>query len=209
MGNFEDELWTDLLQAHGDGLENAQRPTPRRSRTRPLALTAGAAGVVGVGTVLAITLTATTSVPAYAVTENSDGTVTVTLHDISGVTGINAKLAALGVRARALTPRPDCTEVEHPDPAYRMVNANTDPLAVASNAAQGKVVIQPRAIPVGDTLVLTAADFGHGEFMFSVGMVLDPAPSCEKQDLQPPIISTEIPITTGGMAAVPSPIPSR
>ncbi|HEX4721759.1 MAG TPA: hypothetical protein VH333_04540 [Pseudonocardiaceae bacterium] len=204
MGNFEDELWTDLLRAHGDGLATAQRPAPLRSRTRPLALTAGAAGVVGVGTVLALTLTATTSVPAYAVTENSDGTVTVTLHDISGVTGINAKLAALGVRARAVTPRPDCTEVEHPDPTHRMVNANTDPLAVASNAAQGKVVIQPRAIPVGDTLVLTAKDFGHGSVVFGVGLVLDPAPSCEKQDLQPPIISTEIP---SGMA-VASPIPT-
>ncbi|HEY3608421.1 MAG TPA: hypothetical protein VGL06_13015 [Pseudonocardiaceae bacterium] len=206
MGNFEDELWTDLLQAHGDRLATARRPTSRRSRTGRLALTAGAAGVVGVGTVLAITLTATTSVPAYAVTENSDGTISVTIHDISGITGANAELAALGVRARALTPTPDCTEVLHGDPTHTM--SDTDARTVATNAAQGKVVIQPRAIPVGDTLALTAKDFGNGSSIFMVGLVLDPAPSCVKENLQP-IHVAPIPITPSGVVGAASPTPQR
>jgi hypothetical protein len=207
MGNFEDELWTDLLQAHGDGLATAQRPAQRRARTRPLALTAGAVGVVGVGTVLALTLTATTSVPAYAVTENSDGTVTITLHDISGVTGVNAKLAALGVRARAVTPRPDCMAVEIPDPTDWTANANTNPLTVASNVAQGKVVIQPRAIPVGVTLVLMAEE-GDGRDSFVVGLTLAPAPSCIKGYPQP-VQTSRISVTPSDVVGVPAPIPSR
>jgi len=110
MGNFEDQLWTELANAHGDELAGATRPPARRNRGRPLAMTAGAFGAVGIATTVSLALTATTSTPAYAVTRNHDGTVSVTIHDMIGITGANAELEKLGAPIRrATTPAISCT----------------------------------------------------------------------------------------------------
>ena len=51
-------------------------------------------------TAAALLLGASTSSPAFAVTRNADGTVTVDLMKPSGIAGANERLAAMGVRAQ-------------------------------------------------------------------------------------------------------------
>jgi hypothetical protein len=200
MGKFEDELWTDLMQAHGDQLAATQRPQTRPGRMRPLALTAGAAGVIGVGTAMAIALTATTSAPAYAVTENSDGTISVTIHDVTGVTGANTELAALGVRARALTFGPDCTQQEHPDPTHPRVYGTM----LVRSPTPDEVTIQPSAIPVGDTMVLAAKIADNGRVVVRIGLVLSPAPSCFRIGHPIPVLGPGSTSRTGSASPTPS-----
>ena len=45
---------------------------------------------------------ATTAPAAFAVTDNQDGSVTITLNEITGVSGLNAKLASMGIAVRAV-----------------------------------------------------------------------------------------------------------
>lgn len=172
MGRFEDRLWSDLVQQHGAGLALAQRPAPRRRRTRPALLTGGAVGVLGTATALAFALAATTSTPAFAVTNNSDGTVTVTIHDIAGVAGANAELARLGVRASAVPAVSGCTAPVTREPEYRFAGAlRPDPASYA-------VTIKPSAIPRGDTLVLAAKELSTNRVELGVMLVRGPAPAC-------------------------------
>jgi hypothetical protein len=200
MGKFEDELWTDLMQAHGDELAATQRPLAPRGRVRPLALTAGAASVIALGTAMASTLTATTSAPAYAVTENPDGTVSVTIHDIIGITGANAKLAALGVRARALTFGPDCTQQEHPG----LTHPPAPGTMAVSSSTPDEVTFRPSAIPVGDTLVLAAKVADNGRVAVRIGLVLSPAPSCFRVGHPISVPGQGSPSRTGSAAPTPS-----
>jgi hypothetical protein len=172
MGRFEDRLWSDLVQQHGSELALAPRPAPRRRRTPPALLTGGAAGVLGTATVLALTLDATTSTPAFAVTNNSDGTVTVTIHDIAGVGAANAELARLGVRATAVPAVSGCTAPVTREPEYRFAGA------LRPNAASYAVTIKPGAIPRGDTLVLAARQLSTDRVELGAMLVRGSAPAC-------------------------------
>lgn len=95
----ETEATLHRLLATGPG---AARPDPavhrRRSRYRLVAATT--AGVAALAVALTLVLGTTAESPAYAVTRNSDGTVTVTLLRVSGIAGANQRLASMGVRVR-------------------------------------------------------------------------------------------------------------
>lgn len=76
---------------------------------RPGVLAGTGAGIAAVITALALLLGATANTPAFAVTRNSNGTVTVRVSRLSDIPAAevaraNIKLAALGVRAR-IVPR--------------------------------------------------------------------------------------------------------
>jgi hypothetical protein len=180
MTKFEDALWTDLMDTHGDRLAAAQRPEPKHGTVRPLTLTAGALGAAGAATALALTLTATSGAPAYAVTRNFDGTIRVTIRDIAGVSGANAELAKLGVHARALPYSPECTAAVYPatPPGASAPRPGQPPKPVGDRQrAPDEVTIEPRKIPRGDTLVL-AANVKNGRVQVLSMLVSDPAPSC-------------------------------
>jgi hypothetical protein len=106
-----------------------------------------------VGTILVLLLGATTSPPAFAVNRNADGTVTVKLIKLSGITGANRRLAAIGVRAKIVTAM------------------ETARYVAAQHPCQGKpagtertITFDPKAIPRRQVLVLSAdraAHFGY------------------------------------------------
>jgi hypothetical protein len=174
MGRFDDQLWADLVDEHGPALAVAQRATPPRGRGRPRVLAAvGAFGLVGVVTAVALTLTVTGASPAFAVTRNADGTVTVTIRQIEGVSGANAELARLGVRARAVTPDPGCTS----DPVRARVSAFAGG-ALRPGGGQDAVTISPGLIPVHETLVLVAEQISGGRTAMAAFMVVGSAPNC-------------------------------
>ena len=100
MSEFEDNLWLEVVREHGDELARTERAghTHRRA-IRPQLLAGTTVGLAAVATGAALLFGASTSPPAFAVTRNPDGTVTVNLTRPSGIAGANEKLAAMGVRA--------------------------------------------------------------------------------------------------------------
>jgi hypothetical protein len=107
MSKFEDHLWREVARQHGPDVEHAGRPQPRHTRLRARMLAGGSIlGLAGAGTAAALVLGAASASPAFAVTRNHDGTVTVWVKRSSGIAGANAKLHQLGVRAMVLPQAP-------------------------------------------------------------------------------------------------------
>ena len=103
MSKFTDHLWRDLAREHGATLAHADRPEPGRAGgdrvlRRPRVLAGSTLGLAGVGAVLVLALggSATTS-PAYAVTTNGDGSVTVQINRTSSIVAANNKLVSMGI----------------------------------------------------------------------------------------------------------------
>lgn len=107
MGKFEDQLLSDLLREHGPALAAAERSEERN--TRPIWVAAGA--VVLAGAVTAGVALVSGGTPAFAVSQNSDGSITVSIKDIAAIAPANKELERLGVPIRAVPTRPDCPSV--------------------------------------------------------------------------------------------------
>lgn len=192
MSKVEDRLWSELVRDHASELELAgthRAPRQRRPRLRRTPLAIGGLGLAGAITAATLALTATTGSPAFAVTENEDGWVTLTINELVGVTGANEELAKLGIRARVARYEAGCTAT-HGELVRPAATLSTPPAEqggiVQAVAGQGLAAwrINPSAIPPGDTLSLiaTAEDSTNtGSFAFeSFGSALyrGSAPAC-------------------------------
>ena len=149
MSKFEDRLWRDLVRKHGADLAQMTRPAakpPRRARPRLLAGTS--IGLAVAGTAAALVLSAASSPPAFAVSRNSDGTWTVSIQKLAAVHGANAKLAALGIRARLVVVAQACTVKALPPAAVQAMQlAKAGSGRAAPQVAVAK--LDPRKIPPG------------------------------------------------------------
>lgn len=98
MTKFTDSLWSDLVRDHGPALAHTRRE-PARSRLlrRPHIIAGGSLGLAGAGTALVLALGVASSPPAFAVTTNSNGSVTVQVSQASSLPQANAKLTAMGI----------------------------------------------------------------------------------------------------------------
>jgi hypothetical protein len=173
MSEFEDQLFADLMREHGEVLARTSRPAATRSAApRRVLVAAGAAGLAGaVG--LGVAAIGTGS-PAYAVTHGADGTITVSLRDISGVDGANAELRRLGVPVVAVPMSPDCTARVAPD------NHGLGPGRINGSSTAdgtGTVTFDAASIPSGDTLVL-AAQASDRQVSVAAITVRGTAPAC-------------------------------
>ncbi len=163
MSKFEDRLWREIVRDHGVDLEQIDRPParlPRRARSRLLAGTT--IGLAGAGTALALAFGAASSSPAFAVSRNHDGSVTVVIKRLAGISGVNQKLAQLGIRARAVRVIEGCAVL--PPPAWRLagravVDRSTSVRDV--NPAELHARLVPAQIPAGHTLVIAVARSGR------------------------------------------------
>ncbi|HEY7933781.1 MAG TPA: hypothetical protein VID48_08150 [Solirubrobacteraceae bacterium] len=182
MPKFEDRLWEELVREHGSELAS----TPiriRPERRRRVSLTAGAlAGVAG-AIIAILLLTAGTSPPVYAVSENQDGTVTVTINDLVGISGANAQLKKLGVRAKIAKGEPGCiTSAKPVRVAPDLSVAMTHPSKVGATTG---ITINPRLIPFGDTLRIVVRRIDTHRGLLGVGLNFGlfrgSAPSCAPQ----------------------------
>jgi hypothetical protein len=137
MSEFEDNLWLRVIREHGDELALTERTRyPHRRATRRQLLAGTTAGLTATATAAALLLGASTSPPAFAVTRNLDGTVTVNLMQASGIAGANEKLAAMGVRAQIA------------------VQAKTPPRLVCPGGAAPTITFDPARIPGRHVLVI-------------------------------------------------------
>jgi hypothetical protein len=198
MSKIEERMWADLIREPGadQALAVRQPPTVRRRAPRaPLAV----GGLILLGAILAaaLALTAGTSTtPAYAVTVNTNGSVSVTLNEVLGVSGANEALARLGVRARIAQIEAGCAQIgEQAFPPGHEVHELQERMVETQDVGEGFAglawVIHPDAIPQGDTLLITAqlANGGRPVTMHdgklvsvlasTVGLYRGAAPTCQ------------------------------
>lgn len=166
MSTFEDRLWSELVREHGHQI---QPPTvgARPARRRPALITASALATVALATALLALTAGTSAPPAYAVTTNPDGTVTVTLNDISALTGLNAELARDGLRARAVPLTASC-------PTRAFPNA----MPAGTNPSTYTITIVPADIPTGYTAIVAVSKNASGQVTLVQGAWPNPGPSC-------------------------------
>jgi hypothetical protein len=188
MGKYEDRLWREIVRRHGADLAQMTRPAARHARrARPRLLAGTSLALAGAGATLALVVTAASSPPAFAVSRNADGTVTVTLQKIEAIHGANARLAALGIRARLVVVAPGCTVKALPPTA---VQAMALARALAERAAPRAAItrLDPRKIPPGKWQVIPTfrvADSVHVER----GHLMDgAAPACFSSIPAPPCV---------------------
>jgi hypothetical protein len=187
MNTFEDELWSQLVRERGEQMRAAPRATaalassvtatrpatPRAPRLRrPALLTGSALGIAGLATAGVLALTSAS--PAFAVTKNPNGTVAITLSDLSDLPALNQKLAQDGVPVTAVPISASCSATG----AIDNPSGESGPSTQAGQEATNVVTIDPRQIPSGDIGVLGASQTASGQVTLLFGDTTPPAPSC-------------------------------
>jgi len=170
MNTFEDRLWSDLVREHGEQMRTFRAPIhpTARSRRRPALITGTALATAALATAVVLAVSASTSAPpAYAVSTNPDGTVTVTLNDVSALTGLNAELARDGIRAKAVPLTSTCTTRAFP----AAMPAGTNPSTYT-------ITIVPADIPAGYTAIVAVSENASGQVTLVQGAWRTPGPSC-------------------------------
>jgi hypothetical protein len=176
MSHFKDRLWSELVRAHGADL--TQITHPPRSRRRPRMLAGTGLGLLAAGTAAAVVVGTAGTVPAFAVTKNHDGSVTVSINRLAGIPAANARLAALGYRARVVQVSVGCGAA-----APRAARLRGAPAPAALRQALAQARFDPRQVPPGRVLVIPASSSGQSLSPRAVRMIHGQVPAC----LPPPI----------------------
>jgi hypothetical protein len=184
MTNFADHLFEELMAAHGAELASAPAPAPdpaRRRYARPAWATAGTVAAAGAAVVGFGVFGGTAS--AYAVTDNHDGTVTVSVSKAEGVAGANAELHRLGASVVVLKATPGCPSIESFATGGRggrtTLGIHSGPGGVDS------VTVQARGLPKNDTM-LVAFSFDGGKAQVASVLTDRPVPACVSLPTTPP-----------------------
>jgi len=175
MTKFTDQLFTDLMREHGPALAQARPPAQGRHVASRRTLLAGGTGFVAVAaTVGGLLASSGGGTPAYALTTQPDGKVTLDVYRESGIAGINTRLHQLGDGQVVVVPvEPGC-----PPPAPPAVSTIGVEISVgASRSSDGAVTVDAHGIPAGDILVVGFVTTANGTYGGSV-VTSPPAPSC-------------------------------
>lgn len=181
MTKFSDELFDDLMREHGPALANATTPSAPKRHVKPRrALMASGGGVLAVAAV-AGTLVATSgsASPAYALTKNPNGTITLAVYQKSGIAEANAKLRLLGDKNVVLVPvEPGCPGISSlRKPAVPARISGETSTSVRGGNGGGTVTVDAPGIPDKDILVIAVQN--TGQYSEGAGRLTSPpAPSC-------------------------------
>lgn len=178
MAKFEDQLFEDLMRNHGSALD----AVPDRVATgrRGVGRTLGIGGtVLGAAGVIALTGTLLTggAPAAYAVTREADGSVRVSISDITGVTGANEELRRLGVRAVAVPMRDGCVDLSELPVDTDSHGSGVTSVQSVDGGDGGSMTFDADAIPEGDTLLLAATQSATSVSL-AAALITGPAPEC-------------------------------
>jgi hypothetical protein len=176
MTKFADQLYDDLMREHGPALAATRPPAPSRRHiaSRPALLAVGAGGLAVAATAGA--LAASGGTPAYALTSNRDGTVTLAVYQASGIAQANTKLRQLGDQVVLVPVRPGCPAISSlPKPA---VLPKVKEIGVrTSRSKDGSITVNVTGIPAGDILVIAEEITGNGTER-AASLTVPPAPNC-------------------------------
>jgi hypothetical protein len=181
MSTFEDRLWTYLADEHGASevmstrtrAEASLRSRVAQALRRPVVMTMSALGVVAAAVALLVSVTASTQ-PAYALTYNADGSITVTINDLqAAIPQLNARFAAMGVDETVIPITQSCQTqlavLEYPQ------SAASDTLTFTPN--EGHKYLAP-----GFDGVLAAGYTSSGQLLVFIGAMKSPLPACFPPD---------------------------
>jgi hypothetical protein len=184
MSRFEDELWTQLVRDHMPGARypakvrprvRATRPVQRRLIRRPLALTVGSFALLVCVTAALVVFSASSSPPAFAITTHPGGSISITIRQISGISGANRELARRGIPARAVPLR----AIVYGCASGHELGGPTAPYsAIAPSAGVTGVTIFPTRLPPGDSVLIGAAISANGDTQESSVLVHGETPKC-------------------------------
>lgn len=192
MTKFEDQLFDDLMRDHGPALAHARPPAaPKRHITVRRTVLAAGAGCAAVG-VIAGTLVADGGSPAYAVTKNPDGTVTLAVYTKSGIAGANARLRDLGDDQVVVVPTgPGCPPMSSlPAPAVPLNGQLRVQVGRDVRGDSGSVTVNAQGIPAGDILVVAVESTANGPATSTLGasrLTSPPTPACVSLPAGPPL----------------------
>lgn len=199
MTRFEDHLWAELvrrnalaLMAAGPGVAGSRSPTTARRRPRRVLFSAAGLGLCGAAAAITLALLPTTATTpqAYAVTLHPKGYVTVTIRQISAVKALNARLARLGIRARAVPIVPVCSGHLRAGVLFRVrfwigFPVTRPPKRIMipriGLVTLRSLTFEATAIPRGQTLVLAAKQIDH-RVALTARTVRGPVPACVRAE---------------------------
>jgi len=186
MSKFEDRLWRDLVRRHGADLAELNQPAAKRARpARPRLLAGTTVALAGIGTAVVLLLSAASSPAAFAVSRNADGTYTVSLQKFAAIHGANAKLAALGIRARLVEVTQGCQVKALPPAAvHAMTLAQSMAGKEAPQVATAK--LDPRKIPPGKWQVIPTYKVAGTVHVDKAHLMQGQAPVCISTVVAPP-----------------------
>jgi len=181
-----DQLISAAEDLHAAGLTGSRRRVQQRrglamlARAPRLALASCLASVVAVVAVVAVFATTGTP-PAYALTQNANGTYTVTISDIAtGVPALNAKLQQLGIDATAVPVTATCSAPIQIGGPGAMTERMEEALAPANNTSgsEGLFNLDPASIPSGSEGVIAAYQAPSGQIGLTFWTTSGSPPSC-------------------------------
>jgi hypothetical protein len=197
MSRFKDRLWSDLVRAHGAELSQLSRPRAR-SRRRPRMLAGTGVGLSAAGTAAALLVGAAGTSPAFAVTKNNDGSVTVEIGRIAAIPGANAKLRALGYRAQVVQMRAACA------PGHRGWTIQGLPKA-GQVRGPANARFDPGQIPAGKVVVIPAWRRGRRIEIRPPRLIPGQVPPCLPLGPPPGVLPRQVP----GPPCAPGLAPAR
>ena len=182
MTKFEDQLYADLMRQHGQDLAGITLPAASRRpiTTRRVLLATGAGGVAVAAAAGA--LAAGGGTPAYALTSNPDGTVTLAVYQTPGIAQANARLRQLGDHVVVVPVEAGCPSITSlPAPAVKPAG----PVSVGgSGSSSGSITVAAHGVPAGDIMVVGVETSGQGT-QVGAELTSPPAPSCVSLPAQP------------------------
>jgi hypothetical protein len=141
------------------------RMIDRLAGTPRLAIASGIASLAAVAAVIGVFATSG-ALPAYALTQNANGSYTITINDIAtGVPALNIKLKQLGINATAVPVTDTCSaplQIGGPDAITERSQEALSP-AEATAGADGLLNLTPASIPVGSQGVIAAYQSPSGQ----------------------------------------------
>jgi hypothetical protein len=181
MTKFEDRLFDELMHDHGAELSAPRAAHRTRRVARPMWLSGGVLAAAG-ATAAGLVMFGSGAAPAFAVTQNRDGTATIALSDVSGVAGANQKLHSLGDNVVIVPVEPGCEPVSS---LPRVPGLQGRTMGGSSGTVGGQITVNVTGIPAGDIAVVAYQQSGRSVQM-SVTITSPPAPSCVSMPAPPP-----------------------
>jgi hypothetical protein len=170
MTDFDEGLWARLVDEH-DAHHIALEAGPGQITKRPLLLGGSVTALAGIVTVAVLAINATSAPPAYALTKNADGSVTVTINDLAtAIPELNARFAKMGIDETVVPARADCASSAN---ALQLFAYPGEKVTDTLTFVPGRRYLAP-----GFTGVVAAEQLPGGEVAMAVGAVKPPVPNC-------------------------------